>query len=154
MVTELFIKGRKLNLSLVFITQYYIKVPKDVRLNSKHYSIIRIPNKRELQQIVINHSSDIDFEKFMETYKKYYAEKYSFLVNDTTLPSDNPLCFRKNILEWIYNKIMTTDDQIMDEKLQYNINREVAKYQLYHQVKLVNTKILGVKKYYLLNKVE
>ena len=49
---------------------------------------------------------------------------------------------------------MTTNDQIMDEKLQYNINREVAKYQLYHQVKLVNTKILGVKKYYLLNKVE
>ena len=99
MVTELFIKGRKLNLSLVFITQYYIKLPKDVRLNSKHYSIIRIPNKRELQQIVINHSSDIDFEKFMEIYKNYYTEKYSFLVNDTTLPSDNLLCFRKNILE-------------------------------------------------------
>ena len=80
MVTELFIKDRKLSLSLVFITQYYIKVRKDVRLNSKHYSIIRIPNKRELQQIVINHSSDIDFEKFMEIYKNCYAEKYSFLV--------------------------------------------------------------------------
>ena len=55
-VTELFIRGRKLNISIVFITQSYFKVPKDVRLNSTHFFIMKIPNKRELQQIISNHS--------------------------------------------------------------------------------------------------
>ena len=54
-VTELFIKGRKLNISLVFITQSYFKVPKDVRLNTTHFFIAKVPNKRELQQTAINH---------------------------------------------------------------------------------------------------
>ena len=85
-VTELFIRGRKLNISVVFITQSYFKVPKDVRLNSTHFFIMKIPNKRELQQIVLNHSSDIDFKDFMKIYKKYTAEPYSFLVKYTTLP--------------------------------------------------------------------
>ena len=97
-VTELFIRGRKLNISNVFITQSYFKVPKDVRLNSSHFFIMKIPNKRELQQIALNHSSDIDFKDFMKIFKTYTAEPYSFLVNDTTLPSDNPLRFRKNLL--------------------------------------------------------
>ena len=60
-VTKLFIRSRKLNISLVFITQSYFKVPKDVRLNSTHFFIMKIPNKRELQQITLNHSSDIHF---------------------------------------------------------------------------------------------
>ena len=97
-VTELFIRGRKLNISIVFITQSYFKVPKDVRLNSKHFFIMKIPNKRELQQIALNHSSDIDFTDFMKIYKKCTAKPHSFLVNDTTLPSDDPLRFRKNLL--------------------------------------------------------
>ena len=97
-VTELFIRGRKLNISIVFITQSYFKVPKDARLNSTHFFIMKIPNKRELQQISLNHSCDIDFKDFMNIYKKYTKEPYSFLVNDTTLPSDNPLRFRKNLL--------------------------------------------------------
>ena len=97
-VTELFIRGRKLNISIAFITQSYFKVPKDVRLNSTHFFIMKIPNKRELQQIALNHSSDIDFKDFMKIYKKCTAEPYSFLVNDTTLPSDDPLRFRKNLL--------------------------------------------------------
>ena len=88
-VTELFIKGRKLNISIVFITQSCFKVPKDVRLNSTHFFIMKIPNKGELQQIALNHSSDIDFKDFMNIYKKYTKEPYSFLVNVTTLPSDN-----------------------------------------------------------------
>ena len=96
-VTELFIKGRKLNISLVFITQSYFKVPKDVRLNTTHFFIMKIPNKRELQQIAINHSSDIDFKDFVKIYKKCTDDPYSFLVNDTTLSSDNPLRFRKNL---------------------------------------------------------
>ena len=126
-VTELFIRGRKLNISIVFITQSYFKVPKDVRLNSTHFFIMKIPNKRELQQIALNHSSDIDFRDFMNIYKKYTKEPYSFLVNDTTLPSDNLLRFRKNLLGQYIIKIMTIVDQIKDEKLQYDINREAAK---------------------------
>ena len=97
-VTELFIRGRKVNISIVFISQSYLKVPKDVRLNTTHFFIMEIPNKRELQQVALNHSSDIDFKDFMKIYKKYTKEPYSFLVNDTTLPSDDPLRFRKNLL--------------------------------------------------------
>ena len=98
-VTELFIRGRKLNISIIFISQSYFKVPKDVRLNSIHFCIVKIPNKRELQQITLNHSSDIDFKDFIKIYKKCTAEPYSFLVNDTSLPSDDPLRFRKNLLK-------------------------------------------------------
>ena len=96
-VTELFIRGNKLNISLVFITQLYFKVPKDVRLNTTQFFIMKIPNKRELQQIALNYSSDIDTKDFITIYEKYTAEPYSFLVNDTTLASDNPLRFRKNL---------------------------------------------------------
>ena len=102
-VTELFIRGRKLNISLVFITQSYFKVPKDVRLNTTHFFITKILSKRELQQIAINHSSDISTEDFVNTYRECSAEPYSFFVNDTTLASDNPLRFRKNLFN-IYNK--------------------------------------------------
>ena len=63
-VTELFIRGRKLNISIVFITQSNFKVPKDVRLNSTHFFITRILNKRELQQIALNHSSDVNFKNY------------------------------------------------------------------------------------------
>ena len=96
-VTEWFIRGRKLNITIVLITQSYFKVPKDVRLNSTHFFIIKIPNKRELQQFALNHSSDIDFKDFIKIYKKCTAEPYSFLVNDTA--SDDPLRFRKNLLK-------------------------------------------------------
>ena len=96
-VTELFIRGRKLNISLVFITQSYFKVPKDVRLNTTHFFITKIPNKRELQQIILNHSSDISTKDFINIYKKCTSKPYSFLVNDATLASDNPLRFRKNL---------------------------------------------------------
>ena len=96
-ITELFIRGRRLNISIVFITQSYFKVPKDVRLNSTHFFIMKIPNKRELQQIPLNRSSDIDVKNFMKIFKKYTAEPYSFLINDTTLPSDDPLRL-KNLL--------------------------------------------------------
>ena len=93
-ITELFIRGRKLNISLVFITQSYFKVPKDVRLNSTHFFVL---NKRKLQQIALNHSSDINSKDFIKIYKKCTAKPYSFLVNDATLASDNPLGFRKNL---------------------------------------------------------
>ena len=98
LVTEVFIRGRKINISIVFITQSYFKVLKDVILNSKHFFIMKIPYKRELQQIALNHSSDIDFNDFMKIYKKCTAKPYYFLFNDTTLPSNDPLRFRKYLL--------------------------------------------------------
>ena len=69
-LTELFIRGRKLNISLVFIAQSYFMVAKDVRLNSTNFFIIKIPNKRELQQIALNHSSDINTKDFIKIHKK------------------------------------------------------------------------------------
>ena len=98
-VTEFFISGRKLNISNVFITQSYFKVPKDNRLNSTYFFIMKIPNRRELQQIALNHSSDIDFKNFIKIYKKCTGEPYSFSVYDITLPSDDPLKFRNNLLK-------------------------------------------------------
>ena len=84
-VTELSVRSRKRNISIVFITQSYFKEPKDTRRNSTHFFIMKIPNRRELQQIALNHSSDIDFKNLIKIYKKCTAEPYSFLVNDTTL---------------------------------------------------------------------
>ena len=101
-VTELFIRGRKLNISLVFITQSYFKVPKDVRPNTTHFFITKIPNRREIQEIARNHSSDIKTEDFTNIYIKHTAEPYSSLVNDNTLASENPLRLRKLFLK--YNK--------------------------------------------------
>ena len=62
LVTELFIRGRKLNIFLVFFTQSYFAVPKNIRLNSTHYFVMKIPNKRELQQTASNHSSILAFK--------------------------------------------------------------------------------------------
>ena len=101
-VTELFIRGRKLNISLVFITQSYFKVPKDVRLNTTHFFIAKIPNKRKLREITQNHSSDIITKDFINIYRECTGKPYSFLVNDTTLASDNPLRFGKILFK--YNK--------------------------------------------------
>ena len=97
-VTELFLKGRKVNISLIFILLSDFKMCKTIRLNATHHFIMKIPNKTDLQQIGSNNSSDIDFKDFIKLYKDYTKEPYSFLVNDTTLPSDNPLRIRKNLV--------------------------------------------------------
>ena len=86
-VTEFLIGGTKLNISIVLITQSYFKVPKDVRLNSTHFFIMKIPDKRELKQTALNHSIDVDFKGFIKIYKKCTTESYSFLVRDGTLES-------------------------------------------------------------------
>ena len=97
-IKELFIRCKKLNISLVFITQSYFSIPKDVRLNSTHYLILKINNKKELQNIAINHSADIDYKDFMKIYRECTKEPYSFLTIDTTLPASDPLRFRKKLL--------------------------------------------------------
>ena len=91
-VNELFLKVRKLNISLVFISQSYFKVPKTIILNATHYFIMKF------SLIAPNHSSDIDFKDFMKLYKEYTKEPHSFLMNNTTSSSDIPLRFRKNLL--------------------------------------------------------
>ena len=85
---EMFFRSKKLNISLVFIRQSYFRVPKDVWLNSTHFFIMEIPDKRELQQIALNYS---------KIYKKCTAKPYYFSVNDAILKSDNSLRFRKNL---------------------------------------------------------
>ena len=96
-VTELIIRGRKLNISLVFITQFYFAVPRNIRLNSTDYFVMKIPSKRKLRQIAFNHSSYTDFQDFMKLSRKCAAETYSLLVIDTTLASDNPFRLRKSL---------------------------------------------------------
>ena len=75
-ITELFIRSRKQNISLVFITQSYFKVPKDVRLNTIHFFLMKISNKRELQQIALNHSSDINTKDFINIYNECTDKPY------------------------------------------------------------------------------
>ena len=153
-VTELFITGKKLNISLAFITQYYFAMPKNFRLDSTHYFIMKVPNKRELQQIAFNHSSDIDFQDFMNFYKNCTAKPYSFLVIDTTLASDNRSRFRK-----IFQKEYKSQSWQLMIKLKmkdYNtiFTEKQQKYRHYRQVKLISMNILQLKKYYYLIKVE
>ena len=94
-IKELFIRCRKLNISLVFIPQSYFSFPKDVRLNSTHYLIMKINNRTELQNIAINHSANIEYKDFMKIYREYTKEPFNFMTIDTTLPTSNSLRFRK-----------------------------------------------------------
>ena len=73
----------------------YFSVPEEVRLTSTHYLIMKIHNKRDLQQIAIDHSADIAYKDFLKIYRNCTKEPYHFLTNDTTLPADNPMRFRK-----------------------------------------------------------
>ena len=98
-IKELFIRCRKIHISLLFITQSYFSAPKDVRLNLTHYFIMKINNKRELQNITTNHSADINYKDFMKIYRGCTKEPYNVLTIDTTLPSSNPLRFRKNLFD-------------------------------------------------------
>ena len=77
-IKEVFFRCRKLNISLVFITQSYFSVPNEVRLNSTYYLIMKIHIKRELQSTAINHSAGIDYKDFMSIYRKCTSESYFF----------------------------------------------------------------------------
>ena len=98
-IKELFIRCRKLNISLVFITRSYFSVLEDVRLNSTHYLIMNINKRKELQNIVIDHSADIDYNDFMKIYSEYTKEPFNFLTIDAMLPAWDPLTFKKNLFD-------------------------------------------------------
>ena len=76
--------------------QSCFSIPKEVRLNSTHYLIMKIHSRKRLQNIAINHSAGIDYRDFLRIYRNYTNEPYSFLTFDTTLPADNPMRFRMN----------------------------------------------------------
>ena len=127
----MFIRCRKINISIVFNTKSYFFVPKDVRLNSIHYLIMIINNKRELQSIAINHSADIEHQDFMKIYRECTRELYNFLAIDTTLPVSDPLRFRKICLillkMTVTDQIETLNRKIMQKEAQYDLDRKAAK---------------------------
>ena len=83
------------NQRIVYLS--YFSVPKDVTLNTTHYFVMKINNKRELQNIAINHSADIDYQDFKKIYRECTREPLNFLTIDTTLLASDPLRFRKNL---------------------------------------------------------
>ena len=125
-IKELFIRCRKLYLSLVFIIQSYFSVPTEFRLNSMHYLIMKIHSKKEPQQIAINHSADIDYKDFIKIYKKCTRKPCSFLTIDNTLPANDLLRFTKSILDPLQRRKIL-DYKIKENQAQYDLNREAAK---------------------------
>ena len=95
-IKELFIRCRKLNISIIFIMHSYFRTPKDARLNSTHYLLMKIQSKKELQNFAQENSGDIDFKDFFKIYKDYTSKPYSFMIVDTTVRSGGPIRFRKN----------------------------------------------------------
>ena len=134
-VTELFIRGRTLNIRLAFFRQSYSAVPKNISLNTAHYFIIKVPTTKDC----------INFCKNVLQKQNYFS------IIDATLASDNLLHFRKNLLERIYKLIMTIDDKMKNYSM--TLTEKQQKYY-YHLEKLINMNILPVKKYYLLIKGE
>ena len=96
-VKDLFIRCKKLNISLVCITLSCFSVPKGVGLNSTHYLIRKINNKIGLQNIAFSNSEDIDYKDFIKIYRKYRKEPYSFLPIDATLLASDLLRLKKNL---------------------------------------------------------
>ena len=152
-VIKLFIRGRKLNIYPIFIIQCYFAVSKYFRLNLIHYVVMKIPNKRELQQIAFKHSSDINFQDFMSLYKKYCKTifffgywYYSCFRYIFTFQKES---FRKNV-----KLITTVDDKVKDENYNMILTEKQQKYQHYQQLKLINMNILQARKYCHLIKLE
>ena len=96
---------RKIDASIVFITQSYFSVPKDVRLNSTHYLIMKINSRRELQNIAISNSADIDYNDFVKIYRECTREPFNFLTIDTMLPASDSLRFREKLFDSYKNGI-------------------------------------------------
>ena len=132
--TELFIRDTKLDVSLDFMIQFYFAVPKNIRLNSTYYFVIKIQDKRELRQIVFNHSSDIEFHDFKNVDKNCSAKPYSFLVIDATVASDNSLGFRENLVERIKRQLMI---RLKMKNCNMILTEKQQKYQHYHHEKLI-----------------
>ena len=110
----------------MFIRKSYFLVPKDVRLNSTYYLIIKIHNKRELKKVAINHSENIGYKPFRSIHRICTKEPYSFLIIDIILPADNSLCFRKKSFTFIIKMTLTDELKVLDDKIKANL----AQYDL------------------------
>ena len=97
MIKELFYRGRRMNISIVFITQCYFRALKDTRLNSTHYILMRIGNKKELQSIAEEKSRNIDYKDFLKMYNYCTSEPYCFMTIDAR--PNATMVFRKNFTE-------------------------------------------------------
>ena len=130
-IKELLIRCRKLNISLVFITKSYFSIPKVVRLNSTPYLIMKTNNKRELQNIAINHFAHIDYKEFLKINREYIKEPFNFLTMDTMLPGTDPLRFKKicfNLIKMtVTDQIKVLNCKIKENEAQYNLDRKSAK---------------------------
>ena len=131
-IKELSIRCRKLNISLVFMTQCYFSVPKRCKIRLKtHYLIMKINNRIELKNIAINNSADIDYNDFKKICRECAKEPCSFLTIDTTLPESDPLRFRKNLFDSFKNdntdQIKILNRKIMQNEAQYDLDRRAAK---------------------------
>ena len=116
-IKELFIRCRQLNISLVFIRQSDFSVPKDVRLNSPHYLIMKTNSRKELQNIATNILAGIDYKDLRRIYSQCTRKPYSLTI-DTALPASHPPIFRKNLLPSYKNDINWSDlDKILDRKI-------------------------------------
>ena len=131
-IKELFIRCKKLNISPVFITQS--KVPKDARLYSTHYLIMKINNRKELRNIAINHSADINYKDFVKIYKECTKCLYSFLAIDVTLPAlledFEKICFLL-IKMTATDQLKIIDNKIKANQAQYDLDRLAAKISAY-----------------------
>ena len=131
-IKELFIRCRKINISLVFTTQSYFCVSKDVRLSATHYLIMKISNRKKLQIVANNYSAYIDYNNFVRIYWEYTRKPYSFLTIDTMLTSKWSSKIQKKFV-WFFIKITVTDQiksldrNIMHNEAQYDLDRKTAK---------------------------
>ena len=98
-IKELFIRCKKLNISIVFITQSYFRTPKDARSNSTHYIIMKIGNKKELKSIAEEKSGHLDYKDFFKMYNYCTKEPYSFMTIDARPTA--PIPFKKHFDELI-----------------------------------------------------
>ena len=135
---DLFIRCRKLNISLCFLIQLYLSVSKDVRLNCTHYILFKLNSRRELQNIAFNHSADVEYKDFIIIYRYCAREPFNSLTIDTTKDKK----FIKNFNETLQN--MTVKDQlkILDRKIKQNR----TDYDLYRQNAEISALSFGCKK--------
>ena len=101
-IKELFYRARKINISIVFITQSYFRALKDARLNSTHYILMKIGNKKELKSIAEGKSGHLDYKDFLKMYNYYTKKPYSFMTADAR--PTTTMVFRKNFTESPYKK--------------------------------------------------
>ena len=104
-IKELFYRARKINVSIVFITQSYFRALKDARLNSTHYILMKIGNKKELKIIAEEKSGHLDYKDFLKMYNNCTREPYSFMTIDARPTAT--MVFRKNFVELPYKNDQT-----------------------------------------------